>query len=114
MIDEYLDKLPKKKTKKNYLTKVISYVLPFLTGISITQVSQTYEAVHSYLPIILLLVGYFSILPATMIFSNKMSGYVLEKHWLGICFKKYAIFKLKNQIIQELMESNNPSYTTYH
>lgn len=112
-IDEYLEKLPKKKIKKNLLTKILSYAVPFVTGLSIDQVNHVFAVVYPYLPIVLLLIGYFSILPACLIFSNKMTGYILEKHWQGICFKKNRIAELKNRIIQEIMDPNNSMPTTY-
>lgn len=112
MIDNYLDKLPKEKTKKNYLKAVLSYMSPFVAGISISQIITASNVIYQYLPLVLLL-GIFSFFTALPIFSNKLTGYVLEKHWLGVCLKRTRLRELKEQIIQELMESSNQNPTTY-
>lgn len=112
MIDDYLEKLPKEKTKKNYLKTILSNMSPFITGISISQIVIASNIIYQYLPLVLLL-GVFSFLTALPIFSNKLTGYVLEKHWLGVCLKRNRLLEMKEQIIQELMESNNQNPTTY-
>lgn len=109
LIGEYLEKLPKKKVKektmRKYLTKVISYASPFLARITVDYINQAYVVVYSYVPVVLLLGSDLAVLPASVIFSDKMAAYVVEKNWLKICFKKHRIFELRDEIIQGFIDS---------
>lgn len=113
IIDEYLENLPKRETRKNRLVKVISYVLPVvIPTLSVSFIIQSYNLVYSYLPLVLLL-GIVSIPPTTLIFSDKWIQKLFERYWFNRWFKKLRIFELKKQIIEELVHSNNQSFSTF-